>query len=103
MKHYILAAVIAAGALASMAAQASEALAKAKNCMACHAANTKLVGPALKDIAAKYANDKNAEASLVLKVMKGSSGVWDPIPMPPNPQVSEAEARTLVRWMLGRK
>lgn len=83
--------------------QANADLAKAKNCMACHAVGSKLVGPSLKDIAAKYGADKGAEAKLVQKVVKGGSGVWGPIPMPPNPQVSEAEARTLVKWVLSQK
>lgn len=100
MKHYTLAALIA---IAALEAQASQDLAKAKNCMACHAVGSKLVGPALKDIAAKYAGDKHAESTLTAKVVKGSSGVWGPIPMPPNPQVSEAEARTLVKWVLKQK
>lgn len=100
MKQGFVAAIIAALAIE---AQASQDLAKARNCMACHAVGSKLVGPALKDIAAKYANDKQAEAALAAKVVKGSSGVWGPIPMPPNPQVSEAEARTLVQWVLKQK
>lgn len=100
MKQSILAALLA---IAAFEAQASQDLAKARNCMACHAVNGKLVGPALKDIAAKYAGDKNAEATLAAKVVKGSSGIWGAMPMPPNPQVSEAEARTLVKWVLQQK
>jgi hypothetical protein len=61
---------------------------------------TKLVGPAYKDVAAKYAGQKGAEDKLVAKVMKGGSGSWGPVPMPANPQVSEAEARSLVKWVL---
>ena len=92
-------------ALASTGAMAQNAvdLAKAKNCMACHAVATKLVGPAYKDVAAKYAGQKDAEDKLVQKVMKGGSGVWGAVPMPANPQVSEAEARTLVKWVLSQK
>jgi cytochrome c len=78
-------------------------LAKAKNCMACHAIGSKLVGPAFKDVAAKYAGQKDAEDKLVQKVMKGGSGVWGAVPMPANPQVTEAEARSLVRWVLSQK
>ncbi len=78
-------------------------LAKAKNCLACHAVSTKLVGPAYKDVAAKYAGQKDAEAKLVTKVMKGGSGAWGAIPMPANPQVSDAEAKTLVKWVLAQK
>lgn len=82
---------------------ASADLAKARNCMACHAVATKLVGPAYQDVSAKYARQKDAEDKLVAKVMKGGSGAWGPVPMPPSPQVSEAEARTLVRWILSTK
>jgi cytochrome c len=78
-------------------------LAKAKNCLACHAVATKLVGPAYKDVAAKYAGQKDAEGKLVTKVMKGGSGSWGAVPMPANPQVSEAEAKTLVKWVLAQK
>lgn len=90
-------------ALASSSAMANADLAKAKNCMACHAAATKLVGPAYKDVAAKYAGQKDAENKLVAKVLKGGSGAWGAVPMPANPQVSEAEAHTLVKWILATK
>ncbi|MBC3871582.1 c-type cytochrome [Undibacterium oligocarboniphilum] len=88
---------------ASGSAMANADLAKAKNCMACHAVDNKVVGPAYKDVAKKYAGDKTAEAKLVEKVQKGGSGVWGAIPMPANPQVSEAEAKTLVKWVLSLK
>jgi cytochrome c len=103
MKTRIL--LLAAFALAgtTQAALANPDLAKAKNCMACHAVSTKLVGPAYKDVAAKYAGQKGAEDKLVQKVMKGGSGVWGPVPMPANPQVTEAEARSLVKWVLTQK
>ncbi len=84
-------------------AMADEALAKSKNCMACHAVDKKLVGPAYKDVAKKYAGQKDAAATLVSHVMKGSKGVWGPVPMPANPQVSEAEAKKLVDWVLAAK
>ena len=79
---------------------ASAELAKQKNCLACHAAAKKLVGPAYKDIAAKYKADKNAQATLVKKVREGGVGVWGQIPMPANPQVNEQEAQALVKWVL---
>jgi cytochrome c len=100
-KSLMLLLVVAAGASSSAFAQAD--LAKSKNCMACHAIGSKLVGPAYKDVAAKYAGQKDAEAKLVAKVMKGGSGVWGPVPMPANPQVSEAEAHSLVKWVLAQK
>lgn len=90
-------------ALVSTGAMANPDLAKAKNCMACHAVANKLVGPAFKDVAAKYSGQKDAEDKLVAKVMKGGTGVWGAVPMPANPQVSEPEARTLVKWVLSQK
>ena len=99
----ILVAALAVGALMSQAAFANEQLAKEKNCLACHAIESKLVGPAYKDVAAKYKGDKTAEAKLATKILKGGSGVWGAIPMPANPQVSEAEAKTLAHWVLSLK
>lgn len=92
-------------ALASNMAMAADAtdLAKSKNCFACHSVNSKVIGPAYKDVAAKYAGQKDAENKLVQKVMKGGSGVWGSVPMPANTQVNEAEARTLVKWVLSLK
>jgi len=87
-------------ALLSGGAQASADLAKAKNCMACHALDKKLVGPAYKDVAAKYASDKDAAARLAKKIREGGTGVWGQVPMPANPQVSDAEALTLAKWVL---
>ena len=79
-----------------------QTLAQSKNCLACHAVDSKLVGPSYKDIAVKYKNDKTAEDRLVKKVIAGGGGVWGQMPMPPNP-VTEAEARILVQWVLNRK
>jgi cytochrome c len=98
-----LIAALSALASTSAFAQDAAALAKSKNCMACHAVNSKLVGPAYKDVAAKYAGQTGVEDKLVQKVIKGGSGVWGPVPMPANPQVNEAEARTLVKWVLSQK
>ena len=84
-------------------ALADEALAKSKNCMACHAVDKKLVGPAYKDVAKKYAGQKDAEATLITHVMKGSKGVWGPVPMPANAQVNEADAKKLVDWIMSLK
>lgn len=94
---------LAVGAFASNVAMANADLAKAKNCMACHAIANKVVGPAYKDVAAKYAGQKDAEDKLTQKVLKGGSGVWGVVPMPANTQVTEAEARTLVKWVLSQK
>lgn len=84
-------------------ADAGADLAKAKNCLACHAVDHKVVGPAYKDVAARYAGQKGIEDKLVQKVLKGSVGAWGQVPMPPNAQVSEAEARQLVTWILSQK
>ena len=100
-KYLILAATLAVAAVP--AAQASADLAKAKACMACHTVASKLVGPAFKDIAAKNAKDAGAEARLALKIQKGSSGTWGPIPMPANPQVNDADAKALAKWILAQK
>lgn len=82
---------------------ADQALATSKNCMACHAIDKKLVGPAYKDVAAKYKGDKTAVDKLAAKIMKGGSGVWGAIPMPANTQVNEAEAKKLAAWVLTTK
>jgi cytochrome c len=105
MKYSILASVtLATSAIfVSGSAMANADLAKAKNCMACHAVANKVVGPAFKDVAKKYVGDKTAEDKLVAKVIKGGSGVWGAIPMPANPQVSDADARVLVKWVLAAK
>ena len=84
------------------AAQASEDLAKAKNCMACHSAERKIVGPSYKEITAKRAGEKGAEASLAAKIKNGSKDEWGKVPMPPN-AVSDAEASTLSKWVLSHK
>jgi cytochrome c len=102
MMKRILFALVAAASV-TVPALADQALATSKNCMACHAVDKKLVGPAYKDVAAKYAGDKSAADKLAAKVMKGGAGVWGPIPMPANPQVSEAEAKKLVAWVLSQK
>ena len=84
-------------------AMADLALATSKNCMACHAADKKLVGPAYKDVAAKYAGQKDAVDKLAAKIIKGGSGVWGPVPMPANAQVAEADAKKLAAWVMAQK
>ena len=95
-------ALLAAAAVATPA-MADLALATAKNCMACHTVDKKLVGPAYKDVAAKYAGQKDAVDKLAAKIVKGGSGVWGPVPMPANTQVNDAEAKTLAAWVLSLK
>ena len=90
-------------AAVSAPALADQALANAKNCMACHAADKKLVGPSYKDVAVKYAGQKDAVDRLAAKIIKGGAGVWGPVPMPANAQVNEAEAKKLAAWVLSLK
>ena len=101
MKRALL--VLATLAALSVPALADQALATAKNCMACHAVDKKLVGPAYKDVAAKYAGQKDAVDKLAAKIQKGGSGVWGPVPMPANAQVNEAEAKKLAAWVMTLK
>jgi cytochrome c len=78
-------------------------LAKKSNCLGCHALDKKKVGPAFRDVAAKYRGDAGAEAHLVNAIGKGGRGVWGVMAMPPNPQVSEANRRLLARFVLSLK
>jgi cytochrome c len=98
----LVTAVAAISLLSAAPAFADAALAKSKNCMACHSVDKKLVGPSFKDIAAKYAG-QDVVATLVTKVQKGGSGVWGPVPMPPNPAVNADDAKKLVEWVLATK
>ncbi|APV48952.1 cytochrome C biogenesis protein CcsA [Betaproteobacteria bacterium GR16-43] len=90
-------------AVAAAPALANEELAKKNACTACHAVDRKLVGPAYKDVAKKYAGDATAEAKLIEKVKKGGSGVWGPVMMPPNGAVKDEDVKTLVKWILALK
>jgi len=99
----LLSLIVALSALAAAPAFANPELAQKKNCMACHAVDKKLVGPAYKDVAAKYAGQKDAVDKLSQKVIKGGAGVWGAVPMPANTQVSDAEAKQLVQWILTLK
>jgi cytochrome c len=101
MKRALIA--LAATFVVAGPALADQALATAKNCMACHATDKKLVGPSYKDVAAKYAGQKDAVDKLAVKIQKGGAGVWGPVPMPANTQVSEAEAKKLAAWVMSQK
>lgn len=94
---------VALSAVVASPAFASADLAKQKNCLACHAADKKVIGPAYKDVAAKYAGQKDANDKLAQKIIKGGSGVWGAVPMPANPQVNEADAKALATWIMGIK
>ncbi len=92
--------IFAAASVIAVPAYASPELAQKKNCMACHATDKKLVGPSYKEVAAKYAGQKDAADKLADKIVKGGAGVWGPVPMPANPQVTAAEAKQLAQWVL---
>ena len=102
MKAIYVATMIAVGLGVSGQVLADEALAKAKNCMSCHAVDKKLVGPSYKDVAAKYKGDAGAAEALAAKVKAGGKGVWGQIPMPPN-NVTPEEAKKLSTWVLTQK
>ena len=87
-------------ALASTGAWANADLAKKNNCLACHAADKKIVGPAYQDVAKKYAGQADAEATLAKSIKAGGSGKWGPIPMPAQAQLSDADAKALAAWVL---
>ena len=97
MKRRLIALLTLATVTSSVLADAE--LAKKKNCLACHAVDNKVVGPGYKDIAKKYAG-QDATAKLSGKIRQGGSGVWGVVPMPANPQVTEAEAKQLASWIL---
>ena len=101
LKQFALIASLAT--IVSTPAFANADLAQKKSCLACHAADKKLVGPSYKDVAAKYAGQKDAAAKLAEKIQKGGVGAWGQIPMPANPQVSAEEAKTLAAWVMSIK
>jgi cytochrome c len=99
-KLSLIAATAIVSLLSATSALANQDLAQKRNCLACHALDKKIVGPAYKDVAAKYAKDKDAVTKLAEKIQKGGSGVWGPLPMPPNTTVTPEEAKTLAKWVL---
>ena len=103
MKARLVSAVAALALLSAGVVSANEELAKKSACLACHQTEKKLVGPAYIEVAKKYAGDAGAEAKLIAKVKAGGSGVWGAIPMPPNAAISDADIKTLVKWILAMK
>ena len=103
MKAIYLPLLATAGLLSSVTVQADEALAKSKNCLACHSVEKKIVGPSYKEIAKKYAGQKDMEAKLTEKILKGGKGSFGEVPMPPNAAVKPDEAAKLAKWILGLK
>ena len=105
-RHWIALAAgmsVAGGASAALDNTAAEAMMKKDGCVACHAIDKKVIGPAYQEVAAKYKGDKDAATKLVDKVKKGGVGVWGQIPMPPNAQVPDADVKELVAWILTLK
>ncbi len=101
-KFASLAALTALAALAAGPVLAQEALAQKKGCLACHTVDKKLVGPAYKDVAKKFAGQKDAIPMLAEKIQKGSVGVWGQVPMPAN-NVTPEEAKQLATWVMSLK
>jgi cytochrome c len=93
---------IGAGLLV-LQAHANEALARKNDCLGCHAVGTKLVGPAYKDVATKYAAQADAQAMLAQSIRNGSVGKWGELPMPAHPKLSDADAKKLAAWILSLK
>ena len=99
--QFTLAAVTAVvAAVSAMPAQANLALAQKNSCTACHAVDKKVLGPAYQDVVKKYAAQKDAVAQLSDSIRKGGAGKWGPVPMPAQPSLSEADAKTLAEWIL---
>ncbi len=95
--------VVALGAtfLVQPAMADGEELFNTKGCVACHSVDNKIVGPAFKDVAEKYADEEDAAETVASHIKNGSSGAWGPVPMPPN-NVTEEEAATLAEWVLSQ-
>lgn len=98
--RFVLISIAIAAAAATTPALASLELAQKNSCLACHAIDKKIVGPAYQDVARKYAGQKDAEATLVRSIKGGGSGKWGPVPMPPQAALSEQDAHTLAAWIL---
>lgn len=96
----LAATLFAATTLVATNAMANADLAKKSGCLACHAADKKVVGPSYQDVAKKYAGNAGAEAMLAKKIKKGGKGTWGNVPMPPNAAVKDADIQTLVKWIL---
>jgi cytochrome c len=95
--------VALATGLLALPAQSSEALTRKNDCLGCHAVATKLVGPAYKDVAAKYAGQADAQNMLALSIRNGSVGKWGDLPMPAHTKLSDADAKKLAAWVLKTK
>ncbi len=100
--RFLLASTLAA-VFVSSPVLANQELAAKYDCLSCHKAQSKILGPSFKDIATRYAGDKKAEDLLVTKIIKGGAGVWGPVPMPANPKIPSDDARKLASWVLSAR
>lgn len=100
MKISALMMVAMACVLSPLTSHASLELAQKNACMACHGVDRKIVGPAYSDVAKKYKGQKDAEVALVNSIKKGGSGKWGPIPMSAQTNLSDADAKSLAKWIL---
>lgn len=103
--YFKLAAVVAAALAVSTGAHAvdaaaAKALASKSACLACHAADKKLVGPAYKDVAAKHKGQADAVEKVAARIKSGGSGMYGPVPMPPQPSLKDDELKLLAEWVL---
>ncbi|MFC5300847.1 c-type cytochrome [Azospira restricta] len=94
--------LLLAAAVVALPAQASEAIAKKARCIACHAVDKKMVGPAYREVAAKYRGDASAPARLADKVRQGGGGVWGQVPMMPHPadKIGDEDLKAVIAWVL---
>ena len=103
MKRVLAASAAALGLLLAGVVQADDKLAQSNGCMTCHQLDKKILGPAFKEVAAKYRGNAGAEAMLVKKVKDGGKGAWGDMVMPPNAHVKDADITALVKWILSQK
>jgi len=103
MPRILIALVVALSVATPSCVLADQSLAAAKNCMACHAADKKLVGPSYREVANKYSGQAGAADKLASKIINGGAGVWGPVPMPANAQVNATDAKKLADWILSLK
>ena len=102
LKQIVLAAsaLLATSGAFALDAAAAKALASKSACLACHAAEKKLVGPSYKDVAAKHKDQANAVETVAARIKSGGSGIYGPVPMPPQPNLKDDELKLLATWVL---
>ncbi len=83
--------------------KAVEAMMQKNGCFACHSVEQKIIGPAYRDVAKRYAGQADAPAKLVAKVKNGGGGVWGQMGMPPHPNLKDDDIRAMIGWVLDHK